>query len=358
MEKKTKATESDKKWLRSLYGVTNILKRYFEGHLSKDEEQTVERQLQSLDRMTDAVNLDLTEEQLSKSDSAIKKQVFYKLNLTNPTGNEEKATPAVAPKTPFTVPFRKYAAVAAVFVLVFGLSYFMLFNEHSFIKNNFAQSEPHKTILLQTGAELKEIVLPDGTKLYANANTRVDYDKDQFNRRQREIWLEGEAFFEVAKNPEKPFIIHSGNLQTTVKGTSFNVKAYKEIGEINVSVRSGKVEVGTEDETFGLLTANKQLSYNEKTAKRTIAESNWEDAAAWKDHRLVLKNATIAELKLRIKQLYNIDIAVEGNILDNETFGLSFQQNTEFTDVMTVLEQLYDIKYCKTNTGQFSIYRH
>jgi transmembrane sensor len=337
--------EPDKKYLRSLYWVTHVLKRYFEGSLTKDEEQTVEKQLQSIDRQTDAMNAQLTDDQLRKSDAFIRKQVLKKLKLK--------------PQLQFTVSIRKYAAVAAVVAFVFGFSYFLLFNEHSFLKDNFAQSAQHKTILLQTGiSEVKELVLPDGTRLFANADTKIEYEKSRFNKKLREIWLEGEIFLEVAKNPEKPFIIHSRNIQTTVRGTSFNVKAYEEIGEISVSVRTGKVEVGTESETFGILTPNKLLSYNEKSETHTIAESNWEDAAAWKDRRLVLKNANIAELKLRIKQLYKVNITVEGNILDNESFGLSFQKNTDLADVMSVVQQLYDVKYEETDTGNIRIYRN
>jgi transmembrane sensor len=340
--------EPEDKLLRSLYWATNVLKRYFDGRLTKDEEHSVEKQLQSIDDRLDSVDIRLSKRQLRKSDVTIRKQVFSKLHSR-----------PLKRKVPFTVTFRKYAAVAAVVAFVFGFSYFMLFNEHSFLKNNFAQSVQDKTILLQTAAsEVKELVLPDGTIVYANADTRIEYDNSQFNKEQREIWLEGEAFFEVAKNPEKPFIIHSGFLQTIVRGTSFNVKAYKEIGEVSVSVRTGKVEVGKDDKTFAILTPNKQLIYNEKTEKHTVSESNWEDAVAWKDLRLVLKNANIAEFKLRIKQLYNVDITVEGNILDNERFGLSFQKNTDLVDVMTVVEQLYDVKIEETKSGNIRIYRN
>lgn len=347
MEKKSKMSQ-DAYWIK-LTWVNNILKRYVKNELNPEEEQIVSNWNPG-EIISPLQHVKLSKRQIENHGEKVRQNVLSACDI---------GTNSLQKRVVFPFSLRKYAAVAAVFVLAFGLSYFMFFNSNSPIKNSYALNAINRTTILQTAAgEIKELTLADGTKLHVNGNTHIEYNKNQFNKSKREVWLSGEAFFEVAKNPDKPFIIHSGNLQTTVKGTSFNVKAYKEIGEINVSVRSGKVEVGTDGETFGLLTANKQLSYNEKTAKHTIAESNWEDAAAWKDHRLVLKNANIAELKLRIKQLYNIDVIVEGNILDNETFGLSFQQNAEFTDVMTVLEQLYDIKYRKTNTGQFYIYRH
>jgi len=87
------------------------------------------------------------------------------------------------------------------------------------------------------------VTLPDGTVVQLNAGSRLEITEATFNRQKREVWLSGEAFFEVAKNPEKPFIIHTGTMQTTVRGTSFNVKAYGELGENVVSVRNGRVEI-------------------------------------------------------------------------------------------------------------------
>jgi len=346
-KKQTKMTE-DKKFLRSLYWVTNVLKRYFEGNLTKDEEQSVEKQLQSIDRLSDATEVRLTKNQLSKSDHKIKKQVFHTLNLIEPENEVEKATPKTPKrKMPFTVPFRKYAAVAAVFALVFGLSYFLLIDEHSFLKNNFTQSVQNRTIVLQTGAsEIKELVLPDGTKLYANGGTRIDYDKKQYNKKQREVWLEGEAFFEVAKNKEKPFIIHTGTMQTTVRGTSFNIKAYPQLAENVVSVRSGKVEVAnTNRKIIATLTKNKQLIYHGATNHFQTNDMDWKNAAGWMDGKLVLCNANVKELQFRIKQNFNADLTIEGSLLEGVMFNSSFNKGTELKDILERICALYNVHY-------------
>lgn len=350
--------EGRKKLLRSLGWVTDVLKRYFEGKLNKQEEEIVEAHLKSIDQKSETKK-SLSEKQLTESDERIRKQVFLRLNLDDP--ERESGRPPLIPFKPlwptFVPLFRKYAAIAAVFVAVIATSYFIL-NESPFLKKEQVASLQDKTMLLQTGeSEMKELTLPDGTKLYVNGGSRIDYVKNQFNREKREIWLEGEAFFDVAKNPEKPFIIHSGNIQTVVRGTSFNIKAYREIAEVSVSVRTGKVEVGAADKVFGVLTANTRLVYDRKTEQHQIGESNWEEDSAWKDHRLVLQNAGIEELKLSMKQLYGVDLTVEGGFLDDARFGLSFQKDASLTDVMDVISQLYGIKYKAGASGRITIHQ-
>lgn len=356
--KQVNMDEGGKKLLRSLSWVTDVLKRYFDGMLNKQEEEIVEEHLESIDRQTEG-KTSLTEKQLEESDERIRKQIFLRLNLNDPEKETER--PAFIPLKPlwptFVPVFRKYAAVAAVFAAVLITSWF-LFNEHSPLKTEQMAFLQDKTMLLHTGeSDMKEIILLDGTKLYVNGGTRIDYIKDQFNKEKREIWLEGEAFFDVARNPEKPFIIHSGNLQTVVRGTSFNVKAYKEIGEISVSVRNGKVEVGDNNEVFGVLTTNRQLVYNESTGEHMLAESNWEEDAAWRDRRLILKDANIAELKLRLKQLYGADVATDGAFPDEQRFGLSFRKDASLNDVLGLIGELYGIKYKTSGSNEILLYR-
>jgi len=295
----------DTYWIK-LTWATNILKRYVQNELNPEEEQIVSNW--SPDEIISPLqHVKLSKSQIQKHGEKVRQNVLSACNI---------GTNTLQKRVVFPFSLRKYAAVAAVFVFAFGVSYFMLFNSNSPIKNNYSISNINKTTILQTTfSEIKTLTLSDGTKLHVNGNTRIDYDKEQFNKNKREIWLSGEAFFEVAKNPDKPFIIHTGSIQTVVRGTSFNVKAYKEIGEISVSVRTGKVEVGYEENTLGWLTHNKQFVFNEKTKEHAISESPWEDAGAWMDMRLVLKDANVNELKLRLKQLYDITLMDKEELL-------------------------------------------
>ena len=284
--------------------------------------------------------------ELEKGSKEVWEKVSNQINAEDPSV-EYGQYPAIKPTTIlFPHAIRKYAAVAAMFLLVAGTTLFFMTRQTN--SNTFTAQQVLTKIYFQTGtSNLKTVKLSDGSVITLNGGTKLSIVENQFNRKQREVWLEGEAFFEVAKNPEKPFIIHTGAMRTTVRGTSFNVKAYPQLTENVVSVRSGKVEVSDATQTFGLLTHNKQLTYNTANKKTQIAESNWEDAAGWREGRLVFRRAGTNELKLRLKQYFNVELEIKDKALnDNKTlFNSSFSKKTDLKEVMDVISVATNVKY-------------
>lgn len=262
-------------------------------------------------------------------------------------------------KTRFSLPAIRYATIAAIFTLAVAVSsYWLIFRQRT--PENYAQTTINKINIIRTAfSEMREIMLPDGTKVHVNGGTEIDYDKNQFDLEKREIWLAGEAFFEVAKNPDKPFIIHTGNIITTVRGTSFNVKAYDQMDKISVVVRSGIVEVGMADRTFDVLTANKQIIYDETTDQYTTSESSWEDAGAWMHKRLVLKDAGIEEFNLRLQQLYGVTLIDHEGLLKNSLLNASYEREASLENVLTGICEAYEIHYSVDVSGRtISLYQN
>lgn len=139
----------------------------------------------------------------------VKENLFHELGLHN-------TDEVIGTKRVLSLRLYRYIAVAASLLLLIGVSYFW-FNSDTQLNNNLASTTDIATSTIQTAErEIKNITLPDGTQLHINAQSRISYDKNQFNNKKREIWLEGEAFFDVAKNHDKPFIIHHRDLQTIV----------------------------------------------------------------------------------------------------------------------------------------------
>ncbi|WP_417940822.1 FecR family protein [Flavobacterium sp. RS13.1] len=249
--------------------------------------------------------------------------------------------------------YARYAAAVVVITLGIGLYFYNDQTSHS-------TSLPVQIAMdyFQSGVgEKKQMTLPDGSVVYLNTDTRIGIATAYFNKEKREIWLEeGEAFFEVTKNPEKPFIVHTSNLETTVKGTSFNVKAYKELDECSVSVRSGKVVVSNKNNLIGELTKNKQITYNKLTGKIEQGESNWEDAASWMENRMVMNGANAKEFKLRLKQHFNVTVEIKNNKLDGKLLSCSFPGDVSLKEVMEGISLLYNIKYDLSQLGKLIIY--
>ncbi|MCD8270899.1 MAG: FecR family protein [Parabacteroides sp.] len=126
--------------------------------------------------------------------------------------------------------------------------------------------------------EKKTIQLTDGTKVVLNSDTRLHIPSN-FNKEERVIEMEGEGFFDVTPNPDKPFIIKSGETQVRVLGTSFDFKSYKEDEFIKLTVSTGKVRINVADQDLQLsVSPNEHLSINKvdgNVRKETIRENNY-----------------------------------------------------------------------------------
>jgi len=250
---------------------------------------------------------------------------------------------------------RKYAAVAAVFIAIAWSGVF--FVTYQTLHCDTVLAHQHDKTIIQTGiTNIRTVVLPDASIIIMNKGTKLTFIKKQFNNKNREVWLEGEAFFDVAKNKEKPFIIHTGTMQTTVRGTSFNIKAYTQTGQNVVSVRTGKVEVRAQNKVLAMLTSNKQIIYN--TSKRTSETESIKasDITAWTNGSLVLNNANISELRLRLKQCFNVNLQVNGQALNRAKFNAVFKTGTSLDEVMRTISVLYEIKYKTAPSGDIIIF--
>jgi transmembrane sensor len=246
---------------------------------------------------------------------------------------------------------RRYAAAAVIFILLGGS--ILYYTQHDYIQEKSGMVA-QRTLFQTTDDQTISLILPDGSHIQMNRGTKFSYATRAFNRKQREVWLSGEAFFEVAKNPEKPFIIHTGTMTTTVRGTSFNVKAYPQLAENVVSVRTGKVEVTRGEEHLALLTANKQLKYSTIKHTSETTDLNWEDAAGWTEGNLVLNGAGAEELKMRLQQQFGVTITITNNALNGKSLSGSFRKERTLNEVMNTISTVYNIQY-KIKDNQVTI---
>lgn len=177
-------------------------------------------------------------------------------------------------KKPFhTVILRWVAAVAVLAML--GIGIYALNNQDAVsLSYQIAKKSQHLEELINNGVENKKITLADGSIVVLKAFSRLAFPA-QFSETKREVYLEGEAFFDVAKNPSKPFVVHAGNLLTQVLGTSFTIQSDNEIGKMVVSVKTGKVMVSEDADYLPLdkeqkksngtiITPNQQIVYDVK----------------------------------------------------------------------------------------------
>ncbi|MBS9461070.1 FecR domain-containing protein [Flagellimonas sp. 389] len=158
-----------------------------------------------------------------------------------------------------------------------------------------------------SGEKIKEVILPDGSKVWINNASSISYPK-RFDSDSRNLVLEGNAFFEVKKNPAKPFIVQTDGLSVKVLGTSFDVYNFK--GESStVSVKSGKVEVAHSDSNSKIvLVKNEQSKYDLGLNKlvKTTFDSEW--IMAWKNDTLHFENLELGNAIKQIERKYGVRI--------------------------------------------------
>ena len=310
--------------MRIFLFVHELFRRYYHGESGEKEKEIIEswgaKKLKK--RKTGQAD--------TNSADPVWQSITEKLQFPREAGRKTR----IIPRTRRYASLYKYAAILLFGFLLAGVAYYQF----------YTGSDVRVQTSYDATNQVEKEQLADGTTVYLNQDSKLILSFD-YNQRTREVWLRGEAFFEVAKNPEKPFIIHHGQLQTIVKGTVFNIKAYPELSENVVTVKSGVVEVRGEKGLLGTLIANQQLIYNNLNGENKREELRWEDAAGWINGELILNYANADELKLRIRQFYGMDLEVRGNILENMRMRSVFMKGTPVDDVMKSICGLYGLTY-------------
>lgn len=172
--------------------------------------------------------------------------------------------------------------------------------------------------LCSAPAGKSRITLPDGTQVWLNSNSRLTYDEHSFGRKNRELALDGEAFFDVAQNGEHPFIIHAGKVDIRVLGTAFNVKAYTTDSMVATTLIRGKIAVSFREQTL-VLQPEEKLTIPLTTITPVIRQHLQKDSSgaiadiSWMHSKLVFDNNTFTELGTKMKDWYGVTIHFESN---------------------------------------------
>jgi ferric-dicitrate binding protein FerR (iron transport regulator) len=221
--------------------------------------------------------------------------------------------------------WKRIIASAAVLFLLMGTVLLSLI-----IENDITQ--------VAAKGEKREIELNDGSKIFLNSGSTITYPENF--KEDRRITLEGEAFFKVAPNPEKPFRIKSGTIETKVLGTSFNINAYAK-GREKISVNSGIVQVtyGNNSSQKVTLTKNMQLSFFEGNLP-AITEMNSENYNAWTNNIIVLDKTSLGETAKILENWYDVDIEFADPSLKELTISGKFKEEK----LETVLKSIALIK--------------
>lgn len=252
-----------------------------------------------------------------------------------------------------SLPYRRYtpktndrytgiaAAILLVIVSSLALAYFGLFNS---APSGF---KAEQIVVKENPWGMKKVFhLHDSSTMYLNSGSRVEYAG--YFTDKREILLAGEAYFEVKKNPEMPFIVRAGELTATALGTSFNVSSFEDDGTITVSLTSGKIQIDYRDnpENRLILMPGEQVVLNQNTGDLTKKTFDIEEITAWTRNKLVFKNASLAKVVKELERWYGVTITIENG---HSGAGEHWNYSGEFTNE-SLRNVLNGISYVKDFT--------
>ncbi len=180
------------------------------------------------------------------------------------------------------------------------------------------------------------LVLPDGTKLIANSRSQVRYPT-RFAGDTRHVWISGEVYFDVAKDPQRPFIVSADGFKVRVYGTSFNITNYDH-DDASIVLAEGSVAVTTDGEERVRMRPGHKVSIREGAIDE-IKSVDPADYTSWTQGGLILDNLTLGELIERLHTYYDVDFEVDPTLNDHRLYGC-LDLKSDIDGVLAVLNSI------------------
>lgn len=234
------------------------------------------------------------------------------------------------------------ARAAAAVLIVVGVIYL-------FQKSSESTGEMMLQNLVATeSSDQKQVTLPEGTVVWLNRASELLYP-EHFAQNTREVYLKGEAFFEVTPDENKPFIVHAGISKSTVVGTSFNLRAYGKEDDIRLTVVSGKVAFTLTDDREQVFVTPGNMALLRRDSKSIRNGTNTDlNFLSWKTNELTFNDCAMAELMATLTRHYDVHLAVEHEAINNCRFTGDFR-GTGLENALQIITRAIGAAYEKTD---------
>ncbi|UII24716.1 FecR domain-containing protein [Fulvivirga maritima] len=201
----------------------------------------------------------------------------------------------------------------------------------------------------------QNINLPDGSTILLNADSKLHYMASHFGDSLREVYLEGEGYFDIKSDKTRPFIVHTGSVNTKVLGTAFNIKAYQNSTSVEVTVTRGKVQVGDQKKTYGVITPNQQIKVNTETNEFKQQEVASEKVVAWKQMYIIMDDMSLKDAVAQLSTRYKKTIVLNNDALGNCHITGTFLEEQTLDHVLNVLCSVVQATYTYEEDGSVLI---
>lgn len=240
--------------------------------------------------------------------------------------------------------------VAAIFIpIILLISFGLYINKYVDIFN----TSEEQVIEAKRGEKLK-FIFHDGSKVMANSDTKLRFPT-RFGLKKRTVQLQGEAYFDVAKMKNRPFIIQLDNAEIKVLGTSFNIKAYPDEDSIRITLDEGSIAFHNNlKDSQTILTPGQTLAFNKQTGVSRLYSQN--DVATWTNNQIVFHNTPFKDIVRSLERTYNVTFHIQHSEVYNYNFTLTSKPNEPLESILKDFERVSSLKFnVKENVVTVSI---
>ena len=212
------------------------------------------------------------------------------------------------------------------------------------------------TVITHLG-ERSQVVLPDGTKVWLNSKSRLEYPSS-FGRRSRRVTLCGEGYFEVAHDERKPFVVETGQYDVRVLGTTFNVHAYSEDEDYQITLATGSLLVdGGRESRSVRLRPGEQGFFERTSGMLSLRRVNVDHVLSWQEDKLYFRAEPLASIARTLERQFNVDIVIADERLRKICFTGEFVDGENIHEIMRIISADSRILY-RNRKNRFELYRN
>lgn len=305
-----------------------LIEKYLEGNASPAEIEELCKWI----RNNDSLDRWMMRE-IEKCDSSLDKEVYDRLYSRIKEAIDSREEKTRSKRIVFTRLIR-WAAIICLPIVAALITYELL------------STPTPDTLPLIVSAERGErakVQLPDGTLVNINSASQISYPQN-FNDKKRVIELDGEAYFEVTPDKERPFVVKTAGIEVTVLGTSFNIRSYKEDPEVSVVLLTGKVDVVSAKGRC-VMRPDEKLVYDKHTGLMTVGKVYSKEYVEWTHGNLRFENESLENIVKILSRVYDVKIVFDAGFPKDKYFFTGSIGNGGITNALDILSMTSALQY-------------
>ena len=315
-----------------------LLEKYAEGKCTEEERRAIENWIPD----DSDLSMNLNQKDSEREEEKVWNQLME--NDPNKVKNWETLTKQTINRRPtFRYKALHYAAAIALFISLGTAIYLFITSTNNQEPETILAMEDYQNIDSKRGERLT-LTLPDNSTVHLNSESHLKFP-ERFSDTERVVYLEGHAYFDVARNPDKPFIIYTEDTKTQVLGTSFDINTSKKEGATEIIVTSGKVAFSEKDQTDNLVT----LTVNDRAVlladgNIAIDEVDALTRTAWTKNQLIFENQKLIEIMKVAEGWFDVNVKIDDAYLSNRSFTYE-AQNPSLKEFLEFMSEVAKFEY-------------